>query len=300
MERISSYESTASNLLIGCSVTQRVKTVKQPRGGYIKPKSFTQTALGEGIDALNANENIPPNMVGSVVDYLTRVATGAPVSDAFCIAIKGASILAASASKGLLNGTDLNANAAQQLNKEAATAIATANNLVTLIKGLDDASIAAAVQLTHYDTVYRAGIPIYVKGWKPLAEIAPDAPTIENIRIMVERATTFFDAYGPKVLDGFTLTGGYTPTVSSGDGDFTTSDTLWDFKTSKLPIKKEQTLQLLMYWRMGLRSVHSEFKAIKYLGIFNPRTNVVSRLAVADIPVDIINTVDRDVIGYDD
>lgn len=55
-----------------------------------------------------------------------------------------------------------------------------------------------------------------------------------------------------------------------------------------------------MYWRMGLRSVHPEFQNVKYLGIYNPRTNVASRLAVADIPADVIEEVEHDVIGYVD
>lgn len=55
---------------------------------------------------------------------------------------------------------------------------------------------------------------------------------------MIERALKFFERYGPKILDGFTFEGGYTYIVSSGDGDFITEDTLWDFKVSKLPIKK--------------------------------------------------------------
>ena len=105
--------------------------------------------------------------------------------------------------------------------------------------------------------------------------------------------------YGPKVLDGFTFEGAYTPMVSSGDGDFTTADTLWDFKVSKMPIKKEHTLQLLMYWRMGLHSVHPEFKDVRFLGIYNPRSNTASRLAVSDIPNDVIEQVERDVICYE-
>jgi hypothetical protein len=83
------------------------------------------------------------------------------------------------------------------------------------------------------------------------------------------------DALAAKLLDGFTFEGGYTDTVSKGDGDLTTADTLWDFKVSKAKVKKEYTLQLLMYWRMGLHSVHPEFQGIKYLGIYNPRLNQV-------------------------
>ncbi len=53
-----------------------------------------------------------------------------------------------------------------------------------------------------------------------------------------------------------------------------------------------------MYWRMGLHSIHPEFKNIRYLGVYNPRLNIVSRIAVADIPSDIISQVEHEVIGY--
>ena len=99
-------------------------------------------------------------------------------------------------------------------------------------------------------------------------------------------------------MDGFTFEGGYTDVVNSGDGDFTTADTLWEFKVSKAKPKKEYTLQLLMYWRMGLHSKHSEFKNVKYLGIYNPRLNIVYRLDVTDIPGEVISEVEKEVIGY--
>ena len=282
---------------LGHSVTQRVKAVKQPRGGYIKPKAFTHKALGDGLDALNPEENVSANMVGSVVDYLTRFMSGTPVDEAFKVALIGANRLYLAWSSGQLCFAG-DVDARLEFDDEMSTVPTTAKKLAADIKGLDDASIVAAVRLARYETVYRAGSQAYIMGWKPYAAADPDAPTIANIRAMVERALAFLDVYGPKVLDGFTFEGGYTPTVVTGDGDFTTADTLWDFKTSKLPIKKEHTLQLLMYWRMGLRSTHPEFRDVKFLGVYNPRTNVASRLAVADIPVDLIEEVERDVIGY--
>lgn len=134
--------------------------------------------------------------------------------------------------------------------------------------------------------------------YQPVDDISPDSETIANIRTMVERSLHFLDGYGPKVLDSFTFEGGYTETVSTGDGDFITADTLWDFKTLKAAIKPKHTLQLLMYWRMGLHSIYPEFQVIKFLGIYNPRTNVASRVAVSSIPEDVISVVERDVIGY--
>ena len=150
------------------------------------------------------------------------------------------------------------------------------------------------MKLSGFDVCFRAGI----RGYRSVDEINPDELTIQNVRTMVERSLHFLDVYGPKVLDGFTFEGGYTDIVNTGDGDFTTTDTLWDFKVSKMYVKKEHTLQLLMYWRMGLHSIHMEFQSIKYLGIYNPRMNEAYRIAVDDIPEDVIAEVEKEVIGY--
>lgn len=45
------------------SVTQRIKTIKQPRGGYIKPKEFIEKVLEDGTE-LNSNENIHASLIG--------------------------------------------------------------------------------------------------------------------------------------------------------------------------------------------------------------------------------------------
>lgn len=223
--------------------------------------------LGNGIDELNSEENVHASLVGLAVDYLTRFMSGTSVENSFKISILGAKII-----------------------KEEKKA----KLLMSGIKGLDDKSIKNAVKLSGFDVCYRAGI----MGYRPVDEIEPDAATTDNIRTMVERSLNFFKQYGPKVLDGFTFENGYTDVVSSGDGDFTTEDTLWDFKVSKAEPKKEHTLQLLMYWRMGLHSKHSEFKSVKYFGIYNPRMNIVYRLDVKDIPNGVIPLVEKEVIGY--
>lgn len=253
--------------LYGYSVTQRIKQVKQPRGGYINPKTMEVIQCGEGIESLHSEENIRANLTGLAVDYLTRFMSGTPLEEAFKISFMGALIIGEQKkAEELMNG----------------------------VKGLDDASIINAIKLVGFDVCFRAGF----MGYRPVDEIQPDAMTIDNVRIMVKRSLEFLDYYGPKVLDGYTFEGGYTEIVSSGDGDFTTSDTLWDFKVSKDKPKKEYTLQLLMYWIMGLHSIHPEFKNIKFLGIYNPRLNCVYRLNITQIPSEVIDEVSTKVIGY--
>lgn len=248
------------------SVTQRIKQVKQPRGGYINPKEFTALNLNDGIN-LNDNENIHSSLVGSAVDYLTRLMTGTSVEEAFRIPIMGASYIR----DGI-----------------------TANELLWGISGLTDESITNACKLAGYDVCYRVGEHAY----QPVQNIEPDLDTISNIRLMVSRSIHFFKEYGPVTMVGFTFEGGYTKTVSSGDGDFLTVDTIWDFKVSKNAPKNTHTLQLLMYYLMGSRSIHEEFETISNLGIFNPRLNNVYLLEINKIPKDIIEQVSTEVIGY--
>ena len=269
--KVKSGELTLKDIVTNgwmCSVTRRIDKIKQPRGGYIRPKEFEITVLdGGGIDELNPVENVSPSLVGMAVDYLTRFMSGTSAMGAFKISEMGSRVVQR---KELFD------------------------QLLSNVKGLDDDSISAAVKLSGFDSAYRAGVMAY----RPVQNINPNSDTVENIRTMVERSLRFLDQYGPKVMDGLTFEGGYTGYVSSGDGDFLTKDTLWDFKVSKKKLQSKYTLQLLMYWRMGLHSIHPEYKNVKYLGVYNPRMNVVYRLDVSKIPEDVISTVETEVIGY--
>ena len=206
------------------SVTQLIKQIKQPRGGYLPVKTFTVTTLDDG-QGLNPEESIVASLVGTAVDYLSRFMDGTSVEEAFEI------------SSGPL-------------------------------------------------------------AYRPVERIVPDQATIANIRIMVERSLSFFKAFGSVTTDGFTMEGAYTATITTGDGDFLTKDTLWDFKVTTSKPNKDHTLQLLIYYLMGRRSIHLEFQTIENLGIFNPRQNTIYQLPISKISDEVIKEVETDVIGY--
>jgi len=135
---------------MGCSVTQRIKKVKQPRGGYINLKSMEIIYLGSGIEELNPEENVHASLMGLAVDYMTRYMSGSTAEDVFKISLYGAKII----------------------KKESE-----ANILLKTIKDLDDNSIIAAIKLSGLDVCYRAEI----MGYKPIEEINPDNATIEKL-----------------------------------------------------------------------------------------------------------------------
>lgn len=222
----------------------------------------------ENEDELFPEENVHASLIGLSVDYLTRFMLGENPIEAFKISILGSEII-----------------------REKRNAL----RLLKNINGLDDKSIRASIKLSGYDVCYRANI----LGFKPTREINPNKNTIANVRIMVNRSLRFFKKYGPITAQGFTFEGGYTNLLSSGDGDFTTKDTIWDFKVSKNHPKKEHTLQLLIYYVMGFHSIHKEFKSIKNLGIFNPRKNIVYTLTIDSLDSDILTFIGK-LIGYQD
>ncbi|MEV5024798.1 hypothetical protein MRBLPE1_000280 [Paenibacillus sp. LPE1-1-1.1] len=247
------------------SVTHRISQIKQPRGGYIRPKEFSETVLFDGI-GLNPEESIHAILVGLAVDYMTRFIMGVPAEEAFKISLLGSQII-------------------RQEDK--------AKKFISQIKGLDDLSITYACKLVGYDVCKRAGSA----GYQPVETIIADESTIFNIRTMVNRSVDFLGNFGPIIKEGFTFEHGYTPTVTSGDGDYLTEDTLWDFKVSKNAPTNKQTLQLLMYYILGHRSIHKEFQEIKKLGIYNPRLNIVYLLEISKIDLMVRLEVAASVLG---
>ena len=249
------------------SVTQRINEIKQPRGGYIKPKEFIIFSL-EDNEILNNEENIHSSIVGLTVDYMTRFLIGSSHKSAFQISLLGASII---------------------------NELKYANELLYNIKGLDDNSIINACKLSSFDVFFRSNIRDDRFNKKNL--YVSDA-TIKNIRIMINRSLKFFEKYGPIVKDSFTFEGGYTNIIQKGDGDFLTKDTLWDFKVSKNTPTSKNTLQLLIYYLMGKHSIHSEFESIDKIGIFNPRLNNIYLLEISNISDNVIYEVSKNIIGY--
>lgn len=277
------------------SVTKRIGEIKQPKGGYIKPSAFKKFEIHDGI-VLNENENIHSSIVGMTVDYLTRFIIGANLHDAFEVSLRGASI-------------------AELMGQE--NSLLTAEKLLRGIIGIDDASVVNACKLVTFDVWQRN--PLAALMAKSYNDTNPDKATIQNIQTLVKRSNTFFEEYGYPIKDGFTFEpvkedelahnkmlktgkgtyGGYTAIVSSGDGDFLTEDTMWDFKVTKSKLTNKHTLQLLMYWIMGQHSGQEIYKKINRLGIFNPRLNIVYLLDIKDISNDIINVVEKEVICYE-
>lgn len=248
------------------SVTQRIKAIKQPRLGYLPVKNFEVEKYDDEFK-VNELDKSQTSIQGMVVDYLTRFMINNSKEKSFEISLKGAK---------LVNQQDK------------------AYELLEQIKGLDDYSIIAACKIVGYDVAYRRG-PFF---FNTVDNINADKNLIENIKVLVNRSIKFINKKGPVVLDGFTFEGGLNNIISSGDGDYLTNDTLWDFKVSKYKPKPEHTLQILIYYILGIHSINNQFKSIKKLGIYNPILNESYVILLDKIDNQIFYDVSKDVIGY--
>lgn len=112
------------------SVTKRIREIKQPWGGYIKPSQFELTTIDDG-HTLFETENIHASVVGMAVDYLTRFLMGTPITVAFSISLKGAMIAAI-----FLRNPDI---------------MKIALDMLSNIRGLDKKSIVNTCKMTTFD-----------------------------------------------------------------------------------------------------------------------------------------------------
>lgn len=257
------------------TVTGRVKEYKQPRGGFLPIKDFAVTEFNDEIDLVNlSQENISPTLVGTAVDYLTRLYVGKiEGQEAFGISLLGAMNL------GII--------------QEAEALVKTIENG----EPLEDSVIISACKLSSYDAAYRVGPQFY----NPDAVVIPNEYTISAIRTMVNRTLTFFESQGSLVLNGLNFDAeAFTHKIINGDGDFMTEKGLWDMKVSKNKPDSKHTLQVLIYYILGLHSpsIKEHYERLDTLGFYNPRTNTSYVLDINRISKEVISEVSKDVIGY--
>ena len=276
------------------TVKEVARSTLQPKGSYLPLKAFDKIVYDDGI-VLGDNENVHGSLIGAASEYLTGVVLGESVEDCFKVPLIGA----------------YNADA------EMPGSYVAAEKMVTEIKGLDDCSVYNALSVASFDVWYRDYS--YAISSPRYNEICPNEDTVRNVQTIVQRTVDLFKRFGGIKAHGFNFDpegktpddhlkwigrsrksnfGGYSQKVYNGEGDYLTTDTMWDIKVLKSKITNKHTLQLLMYWVMGQHSGRELFKEVSRIGLFNPRTNTAYLLDMNMFSRDIIHAVEKDVIEY--
>lgn len=255
------------------SVTQRIKSVSQPRGGYVPKSLFTVETYNDFNELKDVNVTLS-SIQGMAVDYLTRFMITKDKVKSFAISIEGAKKI----------------DDAYENDNEIRKVL----SLLDKITGLDRESVINACKIVCYDSAFRMGL----KSYQPAEDVEFSDELFENIPILVNRCLLFIEKVGPIIKDEVTFEGGYTALVSSGDGDYLTQNVLIDLKVSKNAFSIKWSLQLLMYYILGIHSIYKEFLNIKKLCIFNPIKNKSYICNINDISNETKFKVSHDVLGY--
>lgn len=242
---------------------------KQPKGGFLPTDEFKKTHLSFNDQDISIHSEYREGIVVRAVYMLVRFKMGLSPDKVFSQALHGSSIVARRSD---------------------------AESALHRIKGLDADSVMAALELAEYEIQYTAdGSP----GDETIFDLADyDTDVILAIQTMVIRVLTFIAQYGPVISHRDTFLGAYTKAIPSGNGEFLTPNMVLELNASTTQPTREQTLRLLLSWRMGLYSIHPDYGKVKYLGIYNALTNTLYQYDVSAIPEETIIAVDTKVIGY--
>lgn len=258
---------------MAASVTEILANIRQPRGGYLSLSDFDTKKHPDDLRVVG-DCNIAPSLVGLAVDYGTRIALGNNPEETFEVATVGAAMVGAS---------------------DVAESLIADIDVAALRSGkIDEKSVVLLCKLSGFDSAFRAGASAY----RPVSEINPDRQTIADIGNLILRTKAFFDASAEPVIAGFTFEGAYTDDAGASDGDYICGDTLWDLKVSKGEPTIKNTMQVLLYYLMGLRSGKDEFKAVTRIGLFNPWLQKSWSMSVLDIDESFLSMVEGDILGY--
>ena len=228
----------------------------EPSGGSLEPRLFKAERMG-GEKIPEKGSNRYRAIVSDAVWHLVDIASGTGPHDSFSRALEEARM------KG--EGEDAEA-------------------MVQWIKGTDDGSIVNVCRLCMYEC---GGL---ITG----RAMNPGTAMIQQIREMAESGGRFLEKHGPKTASGFSFGQGYADDLASDPWVFTTEDTLWLLDTSP-SLKEKTTLSVLVHYLLGRRYA-PEIRAVKKLGVYNPRLDTAYTMPVSDVPREVMASVESEYV----
>ncbi len=288
------------------SVTEVIKGVKQPRGGFLPISMFEVEEIGgEPIKC----RDIPPVIVGKVVDSIIHLIIRTDKELLFKTSINGYEKRVEFFARSFSYKSDYDELYKQIIKEDDIF------NIHRLIKRLDNYlkandiyQLIICLCLIHQYDIWETDFG-YISRLTTIESSRPKYYTkgdIRKIEILYQRTVlwivSIIDAsYNNNIIFDYRFyPNGYTDKIKYGVGDFVCNNTLFDLKCTGDKPTAYHTLQILTYYVMGLNSQNKLYKNIQYLGLYSPITNKVWRLHVSKIPINLIHEISKEVIGYDE
>lgn len=288
------------------SVTDIIKRVEQPRGGFLPIKMFEIEELGGDVVRC---DNVPPIIVGKVVDSIIHLIIKTDKQKLFKSSLNGYAKRVEYFAQQFSYGMNYDATYAQIQKEDGIFNInALIDRLDDYLKKEDIYHLIICLCLIHQYDIWDTDFG-YISRLTTIESSRPKYYTkgdIRKIEVLYQRTVIWIVSIINKdfrrdiIFDYKFYPDGYTDKVKYGVGDFVCDNTLFDLKCTKDKPTAYNTLQILIYYVMGLNSNNKLYKNIKYIGLYSPITNKVWRLSVSRISKELIHKVSMEVIGYDE
>ena len=269
-------------------VTRIVKIPKiQPYGGFIPSKNLAVEPLTDEPHYIELVEKcckegaLNPQSLGLVFDYVLRtdiaIMNGISPADA------------------VLNAFEVSFLGAKMINK-LDDALKLATKIANLFRHRDKnlkKIVQVASELVVYDAVFRAGY--YNPDAKPPKANERDKDAVE---LMLGATEVYLLEKEHLVSLGFGFTALGAEKVSPSDGDLLTTDSVIDLKCSTKGPTSKHTLQLLLYYILGLHEQPDAFRPLKYIKVVNPRLGMVYSYELSKVDLETLKHIESEIMGY--
>lgn len=261
----------------------------QPYGGFIPPKDMVVELLDDNprdqyerlVDMSCKMGSLRAQTLGLVFDYLLRTEIAL---------MAGVDLIEAifNAFKVSFMGADL----AYKYDEAETLALKLAD--LYQKKKRDSKKIAqVASELVVFDAVFRAGY------YNPDAEPSKVNDGDKNALDLMLGATECYLLKKQQLTSlGFGFTAIGAENVAPSDGDLLTKDSVIDIKCSVNEPTSKHTLQLLLYYILGLHEQPDAFKPLKYVKILNPRLGRIYSYEIAKVDVENLKHIEGEIMGY--
>lgn len=252
----------------GCTVTSRIATIVPPKGGYV-PLSFLKETVTDESE-ISMPRTLRTDVAGQCVQYYATLLYTGDSSKA----------------------TEISGRGFIRMTEEQR------EDYLDLCSRLDSEEdergrVGVMYAISSYDELFRSGR--FTKG-----PVGPDISDDEaDVLLEASKRVVAFMARHPVTDIEVTFPGAYTDCICAGDADILCEDCLWDVKVSKYPPTRDNLLQVLVYYLMGMHSnERSKYEDVERMGIYNPLLGREYTVELSDISEDVKEEVRRKVIGY--
>lgn len=273
------------------SVSQIVRDTEQPVFGILPLRYFEKKELKQDNYKLSVDETISAMHVGLIIDYCTKYSLGVPLQEIVYIEMAGyAEHLRMDANKFFHSESEQSTLQVYMDDVEKEICISNFMANVKKAETFEDFVKSMYYVIQYGDLMRNSGPYAYYRS-STVFDTVLSENDIKNILICYIRTHGWISKFD-KVTPMYRFKPyGYNNTVTAGEGDFCTKNTLWDLKVSDGEPTTKDTLQLLIYYIMAKCSGNRLYAHVDSVGIYNPKMDATWICNMNKVDRSIVNSV---------